>query len=132
MLIHALEVNERVLLFGERYNVQKIIPLFDVFVLPSLSEGTSMTLLEAMACGVPVIASNVGGNLNIIQHGVNGFLFDLSRPNSLNQYIQDTLNDKIMASRLGEAGRKMVETSYGFERMIDNYCQIYRELCYKR
>jgi len=119
-------------LFGERSNVSSIIPLFDVFVLPSLSEGTSMTLLEAMACGVPVIASNVGGNPKIIQDGVNGFLFDLNRPDILNQHLQNILSHRNMASRLGKAGRELVKATYSFDRVIKSYCQTYKELYFRK
>ena len=126
--ITELGLQSFIKLLGERSDVSRIIPLFDVFVLPSLSEGTSMTLLEALACGVPVIASNVGGNPKIIRDGVNGFLFDLNRPDILNQHIQNILNDNNRAMRLGQAGRTLVESMFSFEKMIGSYCQTYKEL----
>jgi len=128
-----LHIQHSVIFLGERSDISMIIPSFDVFVLPSLSEGTSMTLLEAMACGIPVVASSVGGNQKIIQDGVNGFLFELNKPDRLSQHIRNILKEKKIAARLGQAGRKLVENTYSAERMIESYFQIYKELyCVKK
>jgi len=70
-------IADKVILLGERNDVERIIPIFDLFVLPSLSEGTSMTILEAMACGIPVVASEVGGNGRLVRENINGYLFKL-------------------------------------------------------
>jgi len=128
--ILELELRNSVILLGQRSDIPLLMSLFDVFVLPSISEGTSMTILEAMACGVPVVASNVGGNPKLIQDGVTGFLFDLKRPDILKQSIHKILTDTSIATSFGRAGRKRVETMFSFEKMLNSYTQIYLELCH--
>ncbi len=87
-----------------------------------------MTLLEAMACELPVIASNVRGNRKIVQAGVTGHLFDLNRPETLNSHIHHILTNKKTAMRYGRAGRRFVERYFSFDQMLNNYSQLYNEV----
>jgi len=105
-----------------------MIPAFDMFVLPSLSEETSMTLLEAMSCGVPVIASEVGGNPSIIQEGKNGYLFRFEKPEVLRDRAAELLNSETLRRRIGEEGRRTVSEKFSFDYMLEEYMVLYRSV----
>jgi len=118
----------KIRLLGERNDVDRIMPVLDVFVLPSLSEGTSMTLLEAMASGVPVVASDVGGNPAVVNQGRDGFLFPLDRPELMIGALTDLLSDRARARRIGLRGRERIEAEFGFDRMFERYHALYGSL----
>lgn len=124
-LTDELNLTKSIKFLGERSDIEKVMRLFDIFVLPSLSEGTSMTILEAMASGLPVIASEVGGNAKLIKDGENGFLFPLNEPNLLIQKIIDLLTDNEKLKTMGLQSRKIAEESFSFDRMKESYENLY-------
>jgi sugar transferase (PEP-CTERM/EpsH1 system associated) len=126
--IAGVGLQRKIRLLGERHDVERIMPVLDVFMLPSLSEGTSMTLLEAMASGVPVVASNVGGNRTIVRHGRNGYLFPLAHPEQLVAAVRGLLDDKQTAKRLGAQARKIADADLSFTTMYDKYQGLYATL----
>jgi glycosyltransferase involved in cell wall biosynthesis len=83
------------------------------FINPSIDEGMPNAVLEAMACGLPVIASNIGGNNELVVHGKNGFLFNLSEPDSLSHYILEVIRSDVFIS-MSVASRKLVEDHYSW------------------
>lgn len=91
---------------------------FDMFVLPSLSEGLSSAILTAMACSLPVIATNVGGIPELIKNGDNGLLVPPADPGSLAQAIQQLLDDPEAAFRMGLRGRTRAEEHFTLQRKI--------------
>jgi len=99
---------------------------FDMFVLPSLSEGLSSAILTAMACSLPVIATNVGGIPELVKHGITGLLVPPADPLSLAQAIQQLLDDPEAAFRMGVQGRKRAEEHFTLQRKI----QETEQLCY--
>jgi len=118
-------LTEKIILLGERSDIARIMPIFNIFVLPSLSEGTSMTILEAMSCGIPVIASLVGGNSTLVKEGINGHLFPLDRPDILVERVVKLLNDKEKAKEMGKEARKIVESELHFTHMLKKYTDLY-------
>ena len=100
----------------------------DVFVLPSYFEALPVALLEAMARGVPVIATRVGGIPDVIDDGVNGLLVDPGRPEPLARAIIAMLTDDALRSRLREAARTHVRKRYSTEAIIEDLGMLYREL----
>jgi len=102
----------------------------DVFVLPSLAEGMPCTILEAMACGLPVIATNVQGNEELIQDGVNGFLVRPSEPRELGQALIKMVNDADRARRMGEQARIMSKR-YDWKGIAASYLAAYEKLINK-
>jgi glycosyltransferase involved in cell wall biosynthesis len=94
-------------------------------VLPSISEGLSRSLLEAMACEKPVIATGIPANLSLVQDGVNGLIVPLGRAELLAEAILRLAKDKNLQRRLGRAARKTILREYGVdkrvERMLDAY-----------
>jgi glycosyltransferase involved in cell wall biosynthesis len=93
---------------GERSDVSSILPAFDVFALPSLTEGLSIALLEAAACGLAIVASNTGGNPEIVMDGVRGVLFPVGEVDALGQAVHALLRDEALRRQLGDNARSWV------------------------
>ena len=100
----------------------------DVFVLPSFTEGHAKVLLEAMSCGVPCVASNVGGNRDAIVDGRTGVLVDPADPGALADAIERLLTDRELARRLGEAARRAVVERYDLDASLAREIALLREL----
>jgi len=100
----------------------------DIFVLPSLSEGMSNVLLEAMACGLPVVATFVGGNSDLIRDRYNGILIPPRDSTMLSAALLELLEDEELAQRLGEEARKTIEKNYSMDQIVDKYIKLYERL----
>ncbi len=123
----AAGVSERVRLLGHREDVAELLPGLDVFVLPSLSEGMSNTLLEAMACGLPVVASRVGGNVELVGDGVNGMLFPSEDAEALSVALRSLCGDTGLRAAMGAQGKQRATEQFGIDAMIDRYESIYAD-----
>lgn len=98
-----------------------------IFTLPSRSEGLPTTILEALACEVPVIAANVGGVSEIITHGSDGFLFDIDHPEKFLKAVKNLLKkDKSDLVLFGKRGRRKVKKLYSWDNIIDKIIKIYK------
>jgi glycosyltransferase involved in cell wall biosynthesis len=120
-----LRLGEHVRFLGFRGDVPALLSLLDAFVLPSLSEGLSMALLEGMAAGKPVVATRVGGNPEVVVDGDTGFLIDAESPGSIADRVVRLLKDKKQAARMGERGRRRVHEGFSFRATIDQYQRYY-------
>lgn len=100
----------------------------DLFVLPSLAEGLSNALLEAMSCGLPVVASRVGGTEDLVSDGVNGLLMEPGSIQPLADAILRLLEDHPAALQKGMRARETVESGYSLERVAERYLELYRSL----
>ena len=96
-------------------------PLMSVHVLPSTTEGLSQSLLEAMALGVPVVATRAAGNIDLIEDGVNGLLFDDGDIDGFADAIRRAITDQALRERLIAGGRKTALEDYAIDRTIDRY-----------
>lgn len=121
-------LGERVILSGFRDDARRLVQCMDLFVLSSFSEGTSMALLEAMAAGVPVAVTAVGGNPEIVLDGGTGWVVPSDSVERLTAAILDAARDGVKRVRLGAAGRERFEARFAFDRMIEAYRRCYREL----
>lgn len=115
----------RVLLFGNRVDISDIMNCFDVFVFPSLSEGLSNVLLEAMACGLPIIAYDVGGNSELVVDNGGGYLIDQGDRISFIDKIIVLLNNDELRSRFGHYNRVRIEQQYSLNNMVSAYEKLY-------
>jgi glycosyltransferase involved in cell wall biosynthesis len=97
-------------------------------VLPSRSEGLPNVLLEAMSCGLPVIASDVGGNLDLIQSGKNGILFEEGNYEQLRSAIETILDDQQLKEKLGKNARQTIVSNYAMEQVSSAYINLYNKL----
>jgi glycosyltransferase involved in cell wall biosynthesis len=96
----------------------------------SLYEGMSNVILEAMACGLPIIASQVIGNDAVVQHGKTGYLVDLENQDDCQKALQSLLTDQEKAQQFGQAGRNWVETDFSWAKVANEYVQLFRKQNY--
>ena len=113
---------------GNRSDVPQLLALMDVFVLPSKNEGISNTILEAMATGLPVIATRVGGNPELVTDGVNGFLMDVGDDRKLADLLIGYHQQPDLRERHGNAGRVAAVNRFSIRAMVKGYESVYRRL----
>jgi glycosyltransferase involved in cell wall biosynthesis len=113
---------------GQRDDIPEILRGLDCFVLPSLAEGISNTILEAMASGLPVIATDVGGNAELIEAGRSGELVGVSDASAMALQIARYANDPQQARAAGMAGRARVEQHFSLQAMSASYQGLYDQL----
>ncbi len=112
---------------GNRDDVAALMHCFDVFVLPSLAEGISNTILEAMACGVPVLASKVGGNPELVQHNVSGWLFDNNNLTALTERMAAIAAAPSQLSEMSRAARDSAVQQFSIKQMVSSYKALYHQ-----
>lgn len=119
------QVGNAMQFIGHRRDVAEILPDFDVAVQPSLSEGTPHTVAQALLCGVPVVATSVGGLPEIIRPGETGWLVPPRRPEELSRAILEALNQPLEAKRRAANGAELVRTEMAFEKTGRELAEIY-------
>ncbi|MEW6293398.1 MAG: TIGR03088 family PEP-CTERM/XrtA system glycosyltransferase [Pseudomonadota bacterium] len=124
-LLTAANVAELAWLPGERHDIPEVLRGLDCFVLPSLAEGISNTILEAMASGLPVIATRVGGNPELVSEGRTGALVPASDPEAMAQAIIAYAQAHEQARSAGQEGRAEVERRFSLDAMVGAYGSIY-------
>jgi glycosyltransferase involved in cell wall biosynthesis len=129
-LIRALKIEDKVLISGPLYGRDKLEAYVDadVYVLPSRYETFPMTVLEAYACGKPVIASKVGGLKDLIVDGQTGLLFESEDVKQLSNSMFSVLNDRDRAKKIGVAGRNFLKANFVIGQVADQLEQIYNEV----
>jgi len=123
-----LGLDDNVTFLGSRDDVPDILRDSDIFVRPSLTEGMPLAVLEAMACGLPVIATAVGGTGEVIRHLHNGMLIAPCDHSGLVKSLTDLATDERLRRRLGVNARLSVERDYSWERVIEANLDIYDEV----
>jgi glycosyltransferase involved in cell wall biosynthesis len=123
-----LGLGGRIVFTGFRLDVPELLSEVAVSVLPSLSEGLSNVLLESMAAGVPVVATRVGGNPEAVEEGVTGFLVPPRDAPALAHAMRQILENRELAARFGEAGRRRVLECFSTERMVRETEHLYLRL----
>jgi glycosyltransferase involved in cell wall biosynthesis len=123
-----LGLSGQVHFLGSRVDVPDLLQAMDTFVLPSYSEGLSLSLLEAMAAGLPVIATAVGGNPELVMDGVTGLLIPAKDAEALAAALERVLADPAWAKEMGEKARRQVAENYSVERLGREINGIYEEL----
>jgi sugar transferase (PEP-CTERM/EpsH1 system associated) len=124
----GLGLERRVRLLGDRQDVPQILRALDCFVLPSVGEGISNAILEAMATALPVVATRVGGNVELVEDGETGLLVEVRHPEALVRALECYLGDSGIARKHGTAARARVEREFGLARMLTGYGDLYRSL----
>lgn len=130
-LLQAAKLQDLAWLPGERADMTEIMHTFDVFVLPSLGEGISNTILEAMASGLPVVATRVGGNPELVQEGITGKLVTPGDATDIARALREYWHDNASISRHGQAARTVIEARFTMQAMVDGYLSVYDEVLNK-
>ena len=110
---------------GERADIPDLMHMMSLFILPSLAEGISNTILEAMASGLPVIATRVGGNIELVKEDETGKLIPPGNPERLAETICDYYKNKGLLRRHGMAARRLVESRFSMDAMTQSYLKVY-------
>ena len=116
---------------GERADVPEVMQSLDCFVLPSLAEGISNTILEAMASGLPVIATDVGGNADLVATGRSGEIVPAADPETMARAIVRFAADPEAARAMGREGRRLAEQKFSLEAMVAAYQGAYDKLLHR-
>lgn len=127
-LLDKAGVAELAWLPGERGDIPEIMRGLDCFVLPSLAEGISNTILEAMACGLPVIATAVGGNADLVIAGKSGEIIPAADPEAMAKEIVRLANAPTLAKAMGHTGRQVIEQKFSMKAMVAAYQGTYDKL----
>lgn len=127
-----LKLDKNVRFVGLRDDVTQILSIIDIFISTSLSESLPNTILEAMACGLPVVATNVGGIPEIVINAETGILVPSRDPSALAKAINILLENEQLREKMGQQGRKIVEEKFNLERMIKDYENLYEKLFYSK
>jgi glycosyltransferase involved in cell wall biosynthesis len=122
----SLRLEEHVRFLGQVRDIPSVLARAGLFVLSSISEGISLTLLEAMASGLPIVATRVGGNPEVVAEGETGFLVPPQNPSALADALLRLRRDPALGAQLGQASRQRVEALFDVRRMIAEYEQMYR------
>lgn len=131
-LANRLGLGERVRFLGVRSDVPDLLRAVDIFALTSVSEAASLTLLEAMAAGLPVVVTAVGGNPEIVRHGREGLLVRRGDAEEMAGAFRQLLDDPRSAATLGQAGRERIWQRYRLERTVERYARLYEQLSQAR
>jgi glycosyltransferase involved in cell wall biosynthesis len=128
-LAHQLGLGpDRLRLLGYRSDISDLLTAADFFVLPSLAEGLPLSVLEAMAHALPVVATPVGGIPEVITHGLNGLLVPVNEPEALSRAIAELIRDPALRQSLGGTALRHVRDRFSFEAMAERYEELYRGL----
>jgi N-acetyl-alpha-D-glucosaminyl L-malate synthase BshA len=127
-LARTLGVAKHVLFLGNQEVMEELLPLADVFLLPSSTESFGLVALEAMSAGVPVVASNVGGLPELVESGQTGFLVPPGDVAAHVKAVLKVLGDAALRRRFGAAGRKVARERFDVDRVVERYRKVYEGL----
>lgn len=130
-LSSSLGLNNHIMFLGERGDTAALLNAMDLFVLTSLSEGLSNTILEAMAVARPIIATKVGGNPEIVKDGITGILIAPRNPKELADSIINLSANRELCRNLGDSGRNLINEKFSLQRMVQEYGDLYK-CCLKK
>ena len=126
--LDSANLTDQVWLPGSLNNVAELMSLLDIFVLPSRNEGISNTILEAMASGLPVIATNVGGNPELVVDSQTGVLVEAQRPDLMMLALKEYVTNSTKRTSHGQAARLLVDEKFRLDHMVANYLSVYDSL----
>jgi len=110
---------------GERSDVEAVLRGLHAFALPSLAEGVSNTILEAMASSLPVVATAVGGNADLVLQGATGYIVPAAHPQAMALRLVELASSPERAYKLGRAGQQRVQAAFSMNAMVSNYQGLY-------
>ncbi len=130
-LVDELNLTQAVVFTGFQTDTRKFMSMIDVYILSSFSEGTSMTLLEAMSFATCCVVTAVGGNIELIQNDINGIVVESDNTPQLSKALLRLVNDTGSRHRLGEEAKKTFEEKFALNHMIQSYQEVYLKITSK-
>ena len=124
----ALGFGDRVMFIGYRTDIPDVVSAFDTYVLPSLTEGLPLALLEALAVGSPIVCTRVGGNPEIVEHGVNGYLVPPGDSTALTEGILRLHADPAFRAAVRERNIKKFSERFTLRTMVDQHARLFGDL----
>jgi glycosyltransferase involved in cell wall biosynthesis len=121
-------IRDKVHFLGHREDALNLLPHFDVLWSTSMFEGQSNAILEAMAAGIPVVASDIPGTRDLVVPGETGYLVGVGDRANITRHTHRLLDDPALAARLGQAARQRAQSEFSVEKMIQSYVELYRGL----
>ncbi|WP_372739341.1 TIGR03088 family PEP-CTERM/XrtA system glycosyltransferase [Neptunomonas sp.] len=125
--VSSLGLVDKVWMPGDRSDIPELLRLMDTFILPSLNEGISNSILEAMATGLPVVATNIGGNPELVDEET-GCLVTVGDFNGLASVLNDLVSNQEKMRAMGLAGLEKIQSEFDWDRTVANYLEIYDDL----
>lgn len=122
------KIKAPVKILGSKEHPADYLKAFDIFILPSFNEGISNTILEAMACGLPVIASNVGGNPELIESEISGYLVESGNEPAFSEAVKNLLTNEDLRKKMGKNARIRAMRIFSLHKMVNKYEYTYRSL----
>ena len=129
--LQSHQLKDKVIFTGMRKDVRDILGITDILILPSLREGLPIVVLEAMSCGVPVVATDVGGTHEVVENEVTGILVEPENPLALAEATRRLLHNRNLAKQMGKSGYERVVQTFSLEKMVDKHERLYEE-CLKK
>ena len=126
--VAALGLGERIRFLGHRPDLERVFAAMDIFVLSSISEGLSNTILEAMASGLPVVATRVGGADELVVDGVTGVLVPPRSAEALAEAIDQLASDPSRRNSMAQSARRRAYDEFAIDRMMQNYAALYESM----
>ncbi len=122
-----LGIHDKIVWYGwvDKERLRTLYLSADCFLNPSLYEGMPNTVLEAMACGLPVVASDIPGNNDLVRHGETGFLFDLNSSNECADVLKTLLKNPALATSMGKKGREWVVKDFTWDKVAKEYLSLF-------
>jgi len=130
-LTRELGLNEHVKFLGKQTVIVDLLSAADVFLLPSQSESFGLSALEAMSCGVPVVASNIGGIPEVVIHGESGYVAELGDITRMAKYVKELLTNEKKWNLFSKNSRNIAEEKFNYKKIIPQYEKMYEELLNK-
>jgi glycosyltransferase involved in cell wall biosynthesis len=122
------KLEKQIRFLGSRADIPRLLQAADIFLLTSISEGIPLTVIEAMAAGLPVVATRVGGVPEIVQEGHTGFLAPAGDDEQLSAAIKRLVDNASLRQKMGAAGRSRAETTFADDRFVDSYQCLYEQM----
>lgn len=126
--VEQTNMADKVVFVGFQKNVEDFLTAFDIFILPSLTEGTSMALLEAMATGLPIVATAVGGTPKVITSGENGLLVPAANPQAITDAVNNIIEDEQLRRNISAGALKTIEERFSIDSWLSKIDTIYNDV----
>lgn len=127
----SLGITNKVIFWEQQLEIEKILPQMDLFILPSVWEGLGIAIIEAQAVGVPVLAANIGGIKELIEHKKTGLLFEPKNPQAIFEAVDSLLKDSVLQQNIVTNAYDQVKEKFTLEKMVSAYERLYWDLINK-